>query len=933
MAALLMAGTTVQAQQIPPLPVDSGVRIGHLPNGLTYYIRHNDYPKGQADFYIAQKVGSILEEDNQRGLAHFLEHMCFNGTVNFPGNQVVSWLETVGVKFGQNLNAYTSIDETVYNIANVPTARVGVQDSCLLILHDWADGLLLDGKEIDKERAVIHEEWRTTNMGQQRILERLLPKLYPDSRYGYRLPIGTMEVVDHFPHKALRDYYETWYRPDQQGIIVVGDIDVNRIEAKIKEMFSDIKMPKDAKKREYYPVPDTKGTIYAIGSDPEQKMAIAQIMFKNEAFPDSLKNTMAYLATDYVTSMISSMLGARLDDISSKPDAPFAAAGVDYGDYFLASTKDALSLTGIAKDGDLTKVIEALYREVLRAKQGGFTATEYDRARNEYLSQLETRYKNRATRENDSFVQEYVQNFVSNEPIPGIEYEYQMMSMLAKQVPVAAINQAMAGLVSDDNRVILALLPQKDGFKEPTEAELSAAIAKVDAEKIEPYVDNVKSEPLIKNMPKAGKIVKETQNKQFGTIDWTLSNGAKVMVKKTDFKDDQILLDATAVGGTSIYGDDQADNLIFMPVVLSQYGLGDYTYTDLQKYMAGKQASIGFDFSNFSRDVTGQSTPKDLKTMMELLYMSFTGLNVTADEYVALQNMFIGLIHNQESDPKYNFSRFMNKSLYRSPVRGAIDVETIKKANREKVLSIAHTMMANASEYTFVFVGNVDVDSLRPLVEQYIASLPGKSSAKKVALKLKPELTITPGAETSVTTMKMESPQAYAAIVASAKMSYTPLNSLLSSMAGQILSARLITEVREKEGAVYSIHANGGMSRLSGGQNTSISTVFPLKPEKKDRALEIIRSQMEDMAKNITAEEFGKVKEFMVKDAIEGKEKNEDWLNAISGTLLNGVDRFNGNVELVKSVTPDQIEKFMKEFLAQKNYRVVLLMPEDTKDK
>uniref|UniRef100_UPI002659F7FD M16 family metallopeptidase n=1 Tax=uncultured Muribaculum sp. TaxID=1918613 RepID=UPI002659F7FD len=290
--AVAMPSFVSAQQQMPPIPVDDQVRIGKLDNGLTYYIRHNEYPKGQADFYIAQKVGSILEEDNQRGLAHFLEHMCFNGTKNFPGNEIVSWLESVGVKFGQNLNARTDVDETIYNISKVPTARESVQDSCLLILHDWADGLLLEDAEIDKERGVIHEEWRQSNVGQMRILERVLPDLYPTTKYGHRLPIGTMEVVDNFPPKALRDYYEAWYRPDQQAVIVVGDIDVDRIENKIKEMFSSIEMPADAKPRTYEPVPDHKGTLYGIGSDPEQESLMGEIMFLSDPLPKEQKNSM-----------------------------------------------------------------------------------------------------------------------------------------------------------------------------------------------------------------------------------------------------------------------------------------------------------------------------------------------------------------------------------------------------------------------------------------------------------------------------------------------------------------------------------------------------------------------------------------------------------------------------------------------------------------
>ncbi|MDE7135988.1 MAG: insulinase family protein, partial [Muribaculaceae bacterium] len=445
----------------------------------TYYIRHNETPKGQADFYIAQKVGSILENDAQRGLAHFLEHMCFNGTTNFPGNNIVDWLETIGVKFGYNLNAYTSVDETVYNISNVPTDRTSVQDSCLLILHDWANDLLLDPEEIDKERGVIHQEWRRSMVGQMRILEKLLPTIYQNEKYGYRLPIGIMEVVDNFPPQDLRDYYEAWYRPDQQGIIVVGDVDVDRIEGKIKEMFADIEMPENAPERVYTPVSDNEGTIYAIGSDKEQQYPIISMMFKTEAFPDSLKGSMLYLMTNYMTDMVSMMLNNRFQELSSNPDVPFAQASASIDNFFLAKTKDALDLTGVAKTDDVLPTLETIYRELLRAQRGGFTYGEYERARNEYMSRLEKAYNNRNNRQNEGYVKEYVRNFIDNEPIPSVEDEYQIMQQITPMIPIEAINQLLPELVTKDNRVILALLPEKEGVANPTEEQIAAVIAKV----------------------------------------------------------------------------------------------------------------------------------------------------------------------------------------------------------------------------------------------------------------------------------------------------------------------------------------------------------------------------------------------------------------------------------------------------------------------
>lgn len=914
------------AQQMPPIPVDTTVRIGKLPNGLTYYIRHNEYPKGQAEFFIAQKVGSINEEDNQRGLAHFLEHMCFNGTKNFPGNQVVSWLETKGVKFGQNLNAYTSVDETVYNISNVPTANEAVQDSCLLILHDWACDLSLEDAEIDKERQVIHQEWRRSMVGQMRILENLLPKMYPNNRYGYRLPIGTMEVVDNFPYQVLRDYYHTWYRPDQQGIIVVGDIDVNRIEAKIKEMFSHIEMPADAKERIYYPVEDTKGTIYAIGQDKEQKNAVVQLMFKRDVMPDAVKGDLQYMVMNYLNNMIVSMLGTRLNDMSSKPDAPFAAAGASDDDFFLAKTKDAFSVSGIAKTNDIKPVLEAIYREVLRAQRGGFTATEYARARSEYLSRLEKSYKNRASRESGSYAREYVRHFVDNEPIPGIEWEYQTMNMLVNQIPVDAVNQVFPQYITPDNRVLLALLPEKDGFVMPTEAELAEIIANVDAETIEAYVDNVKSEPLIANLPQVGKIVAESQDATWGATEWTLSNGAKVIIKPTKFKEDEILMTAVAKGGTSVIADDKANDLIFLPLALAQYGLGEYTNADLEKYLAGKQVSLRPSFGDFTRQISGSTTPKDLNSLMELTYMMFTGLNLTEDEFAAMQNMYAGYLQNQEADPQYQFQKNLKKALYSNPRYHSLSVDVVKAANRQQILDIAKQMTANAADYTFVFVGNVDVEALKPLVEQYIASLPGDAETATKAVEVDMALAVGKGTKTDEFTYKMQTPQTYVGIVAFGEAPYTDKNQKLASIAGQILSARLIETIREKEGAVYSIWAQGNMSRVS-TEPITIQSVFPMKPELKEKVLGMIKNEFVDMESNISEVEFNKVKEFMVKSQTEALEKNGSWLNGLAGVQINGVDTFNNAIETINSITVADVQNFMKEFNSQGNYRVVILDP------
>ncbi|MDO5396062.1 MAG: insulinase family protein [Bacteroidales bacterium] len=923
---MLIPATGVNAQEVPAAPVDSAVRVGHLPNGMTYYIRHNEMPKGQADFFIAQKVGSILEEENQRGLAHFLEHMCFNGTQNFPGNSLIDWLETIGVKFGQNLNAYTSIDETVYNISSVPVQRTGVIDSCLLILHDWADGLLLDPEEIEKERGVIHQEWRRSNVGQMRILENLLPVIYPDNKYGKRLPIGTMEVVDNFPPKALRDYYEEWYRPDQQGIIVVGDIDPDYIEAKIKEIFEPIQMPDTVQERVYLDVQDTPGTIYAIGKDKEMAYPIAMMMFKlkEQLLPRQYRSTLAYFPVAYMKDIITKMLNQRLSDMAKKPDCPFAQASVELGDFFIASTKDALMLEVVGKGNDLRPAFEAAYRELLRAARGGFTQGEFDRAKADYVSGFEKQYEQRNGRTNTSYAREYAANFTKGDPIPGIKYELDQAKRFSQMLPLQGINQLLPELIKDDNRVFLAMTPENDTYHTPTQDEIAAVITAVEAEDIEGYKDEMKSEPLV---PELAPAVQATvsHNAQWDATELTYPNGIKIILKPTKFKDGEILFYASAIGGLSATNADDASTM-FLPLSLMRYGLGTYTNSDLEKFLQGKNTKLSFNFDDYDRLIIGSTTPKNLKTLMELIHMAFGDLRLYEDDYAGMQGMFEAILANQESTPDYKSEAGAAKSLYKIADRMVPTTAAVKEAKRDVSESLAHEMLANPAEYTFAFVGDINIDSITALCNQYIGNLVTPRIAP-VPYKVNPDYEPYTGANETDETMVMETPQTYVTITLSANIPYTAENRLASSVAGQILSNRLLKKIREEMGAVYSIGARASLHR-TGEQNFMIKIPFPMKPELKDEVLGHIKDMVFDMSQNISDDEFNPIKEFMIKSAKEDLEKNNAWAGAIAGTAINGVDVFNGAEELASKLTAADVKNLMKKVLEQNNYRVYVLAPE-----
>ena len=936
LAALLVAfGAQAQqpGQMMPemhPLPADSAVRIGTLPNGLTYYIRHNETPKGQADFYIAQKVGSILEDDNQRGLAHFLEHMCFNGTENFPGKGIIEWLESVGVKFGRNLNAYTSIDETVYNISSVPVARQSVQDSCLLILHDWASALTLDPAEIDAERGVIHEEWRRSMAGQMRILENILPTIYPNNKYGYRLPIGTMEVVDNFPPQAIRDYYHKWYRPDQQGIIVVGDIDPDYIEAKIKEIFTPIPMPENAAERYYVPVEDTPGTIYAIGSDPEQQMGLVAMMFKYDLpFPTEARNTAEYMTYKYVSDVVQKMLQSRLDDMAATPDAPFAYASVKFDDFLLASTKQALELDVIAKGNDPLPALQAAYREVLRAVRGGFTQSEYDRASAAIRSEYQKKFDTRANTPNEDFSRKYVRAFVDNDPIPVIDLEKQIIDGTSYAMPLQIINSFLPEIVTADNRVVMAALPQNDTFRVPAEADFAAVVTAVEAENIEPYKEEVKAEPLIPELPAPGTVASQKHLDSWDATEYTLSNGVKVVVKPTTFKDNEIRFVARARGGFSVEPESSAANIIFLNTAnqfseLGLVGLGSYTNSDLKKYLSGKQIEISLKLDDYDRTLEGSTVKADLPVLMELIHAYFTEYNLSPDEFTAAQNMANGLLGNQESTPDFAFSKLIRSTLYAAKAEQMITTDIINAADCAGTTDFVKRMLANPAEFTFYFAGSIDPDTFLPLVEKYLANLPVGGQA--VTYTSNPAFEAVLGNNTTQESMAMQTPQTWVFYLIDGPVDYTPANKAIASIAAQIMSKRLLNKVREEMGATYSIGAYGGLQRL-GHNNLMIQIPFPMKPEMKDEALAAIDTIIAEMATNVTDAELAPVKEFMVKDAREQLEKNEDWVEAMAATELNGVATFLNAEQTAAAVTTADVMNFWKKVLEGNNRQLIILNP------
>ena len=929
-ALLFVAGaSTAMAQQMPAIPTDPDVKIGKLDNGLTYYIRHNAWPEQRAEFYIAQRVGSIQENDDQRGLAHFLEHMCFNGTDNFKGNDIVKWCETIGVKFGRDLNAYTSIDQTVYNISNVPTTREGIIDSCLLILHDWADGLLLEADEIDKERGVIHEEWRMRTSAQMRMLERDLPKLYPDSKYGHRMPIGLMEIIDNFKPEVLRAYYEKWYRPDNQAIIVVGDVDVNQIEQKIKNLFAPIKMPENPAPVVAENVPDNKEAIIVIDKDKEMQYSIVEMMFKSDPIPDEIKENMQYLVIDYLKIACLGMLNDRLAELAQKADCPFLQGSVGYGQYLLSKTKDAFEVSVLPKEGQTEAALKAAFIEARRAAQFGFTATEYQRYKSNFISQLDKQYSNKDKRYNSRFVNEYVKHYLAKEPIPSLDDYYQVMKQLVPALPLETVNELMKGFFEDkdSNLVVLNFNQEKEGAVYPTEASLKKAIDEARATQLTAYIDNVKDEPLITTMPKAGKIQKEVAGKKFDYKELTLSNGVKVILKQTDLKKDQVILSGEGFGGSSLYGEADFANIKMFDDVVEASGLGNFSHTELEKALAGKIASASLSLSSDRANISGSSTPADVETMLQLVYLYFTNINKDQESYDNMMKTTELMLKNKLLQPESVFSDSLSLTLTCHDKRQApLATEDLKNVNYDRILQMAKEQTSNAAAFTFTIIGNYDEATIRPLIEQYLGALP----AQKKIVKGKDVEKLFKGEVINDFKRKMETPKAIAVMTwMNDKMDYSLQNIIRTSMVGQILTMIYTEKIREEASAAYSVAAQSGMSRDDFRTLTQVLVYCPMKPEKGDIATKIMKEEVENLAKSVDVEKLNKVKEYMLKDIDDQAKTNNYWLRQINRLRLFGVDTHTDYKATVQAQTPETIAAFMQEFLKPGNRAEVIMLPEE----
>ena len=912
------------AQQPQVLPVDSAVRVGKLENGLTYYIRHNEYPKQRAEFHIAQAVGATMEEDHQNGLAHFLEHMAFNGTEHFEGKGIIEYFESIGVNFGGNINAYTSLDETVYRLSEVPTIREGIIDSALLVMHDWACGLSLLEDEIDNERGVIREEWRTGMGASRRMWKNSNMLKYPGSRYAVRDVIGDTAVINNFTYDALRDYYKKWYGPDNQAIIVVGDIDVDQIEQKIKALWADVPARVNRGERPLYSVDDNKEPIVAIVRDKEAQNTRIELEFKKDKLPREIRGTdFAYLQSELL-DLICEMLNNRFSELSMDPNASFTAAGSFYGET--VKEKDAFTAVYIAKQGHEMQAYKDLLTQLEKMRRYGFTNFELDLVKKDLLSYYEKAYNERGTVRNISRAQECIRHYLDGAPMPGEEWEYQTMQQILPTIPVEVLNDIAKQLITDENLIITFQAPIEAAL--PNESEAIELLSAVKSEEIEAPEEKSVRENLVENTPKAGKIKKVVSNQVLGTTEWTLSNGIRVIVKPTEFKQDEILFSASSKGGMSLVATEDLVSAAIATDVISVSGLADMSDTDLQQVLTGKNVHLSTSINSNTETIDGGSTVKDLETLLQLNYLYFTASRRDEEAYKMLVSVLESQVANRDKNPKAAFSDSiqMMSSNY-SPRTVIFNKSTLERANLDKSLEIYKARFANPADFIFTFVGNINPDDER--FKQLVCTwLGGMKTSKNKEVVRDNGVRVPEGINKNYFTRKMETKTASNRIqYTSYDIPYTLANELNMEMIGRILSTRYLESIREREGGSYGVGCGGGLNFYP--VNTAYLIMqFDTDPDKQEKLMSIIHEEVNTIVNDgPLAKDLNKEKESMLKDFQEDLEKNSYWDRVLYMNYMYGINYITDYKATVEAITAESVQATLKKLLASGNMFEVVMLP------
>ncbi len=917
----------IQAQQAgidwsTPVPTDPNVIIGKLENGMKYYIRKNNEPQQRAEFYIVHNVGGILEEADQDGLAHFAEHMAFNGTENFPKKGILDFLERIGVKFGHNVNAFTGQDVTAYNLSNVPLTRESIIDSALLILHDWSSYISFDEDEIDAERGVIREEWRTRRTAEWRSMQYKMDYLYQGSKYAERDVIGNIDVINNHEYETLRRFYRDWYRPDLQALIIVGDFDPAMMETKIKDRFSKIPPRENRKPRPNFEVPDHKEPIIGIFTDPEITRTMVEVYYKHPVTPPTEKN-LGYLREQVVNRLYSQMINARFSELVQKDNPPFVFAYNYYGN--LVRTKSAYVLMANARENEPVRALRTMLEENYRLLQHGFTKTELDRAKAELLRSLENSYKERDKVKNQNLVWEYFGHFTENEPVPGIEFEFMFTQSIMPTIAIDEVNAKAKKWITDENMVIFISAPEREKKNIPSNEELLGLNNSIKNTKLDPYIDNVSSEPLISTPPKAGKVEKEVSNDALKVTEWVLSNGVKVIVKPTDFKEDEILLNSFSPGGFSLVDDKDIPSAQMISAIAMMSGVGNHSKVELDKMLAGKMVNVMPTVGEFEEGLNGSCSPDDIELMMQLIHLYFTNPRFDESAYSAYMSRMQAVFQNRGSSPNMVFADSVsfisnNRNIRKRP----INVDVLNEVKFESIKTIYKQRFADASDFTFVFVGNIKIEVIKPLVETYLASLPNlnrKETPKDNGIRFPKGQTKYPFS------LNMQVPKSSCFVAYQAEVKYNLKNMIYLDAIEHILGLRYTETIREEEGGTYSVGVRSNLSK-SPIEQVAIFMNFDTDPEKATHLVGIIHKEFNSIQEvGPTEVDLNKAREYFLKTRQERLRENRFWSNAIREYYRNGIDYVNGYEDFVKNLKVNDIKNSSKEIFKNANMLEIIMNP------
>ncbi|UCH13496.1 MAG: insulinase family protein, partial [Bacteroidales bacterium] len=912
---------TTDADKI--LPFDEKIRTGKLENGLKYYIRYNKKPEKRIEMRLAVDAGSILEDEDQLGLAHFVEHMCFNGTKNFEKNELISYLQSVGIKFGPDVNAYTSFDETVYMLT-IPSDSTDILNKGYLVMEDWAHNVSFENEEIDKERGVIIEEWRLGRGPWQRMRDEYLPVLFKESRYADRLPIGKKEIIENSDYETLKRFYHDWYRPDLMAFIVVGDMDVDETEAKIKQHFSNLNPPESPRPRSLYEVPDHDETLVSIAVDKECPLNVAQVFYKSDA---EQNETYGDYRRMLINSLLTGMLNQRLSELTEKPEPPFINAETYYGSLW-ARTKYAFQASALVAENGIQEGLQALFEENLRVRKHGFTEGELERYKSEMLRFYEKHYNERDKTESSSYASEYIRNFLEDEPVPGIEFEYAFALSNIPGITLEEVNSAAKKLITDGNRVIVINAPDKENIIVPSEDELLALVSQVEQSDISPYADRQIATELMENVPQKGSIIEEKKIEEIDVAEIKLSNGVRVVLKSTDFKNDEILMSAFSPGGHSLYPDEDHQSAINADGVIEESGVSSFSVSDLSKILAGKTVgvspSIGYYFEGFG----GSCSPGDLESMFKLIYLYFTKPREDTSSFQSFVNKQKGLYKNLLSDPmQYYFDQYRRiKNNHHPRAPKLPSEEDYKKIDFNRTINIYKDRFADASDFTFFFVGAFNTDSIKPLIETYLGSLPDierKEMWRDLNIR-------TPEGKVEKTVKKGMDPKSYVAVYFDKEIEWNERDEHLLWTIGRILNRKYIEILREEMSGIYGISTSSGINKIP-YSHAYLQILFPCSPSNIDSLTntalkEIIKIQEQ----GVSDEDLNKAKEIQRREIEENIKKNRYWLNSLRKCYLYGTDfsRFTDYDKRINAISSGELKRVANEYIDIDEYVKVVLLPE-----